>query len=69
MIESTHNDERYGVDMLDLALRAMLHVFGMLNCSESASLVDMVANGRHFGVVSQFLYSNLPKRSIRVAPY
>ena len=69
MAESTHNDERYGVDMLDLALRTKLHVSGILDCSEGASLVDMVANGRHFGVVSQFPYFNLPKRSIRVAPY
>ena len=56
MVESTHNDERYGVDMLDLVLRTKLHVSGILDCSEGASLVDMVANGRHFGVVSQFLY-------------
>ena len=56
MVESTHNDERYGVDMLDLVLRTKLHVSGILDCSEGASLVDMVANGRHFGAVSQFLY-------------
>ena len=60
MVESTHNDERYGVEMLDLVLRTMLHVSGMLDCSEGASLVDMVAKVDTTVSSHSSFISNLP---------